>query len=105
MNLPGVIVDLPTLTSKDEDDLVKWGLPNDIDFIAASFVRKGSDVTNIRKASQGSLAFCICSPASAQGLAYPGGFVCFFWLVGEGGGGRGGVSDQQFCPPEVAHPC
>lgn len=52
MNLPGVIVDLPTLTSKDEEDLIKWGLPNDIDFIAASFVRKGSDVTNIRKVCQ-----------------------------------------------------
>lgn len=49
VNLPGVIVDLPTLTKKDEEDLVQWGLPNDIDFIAASFVRKGSDVTNIRK--------------------------------------------------------
>lgn len=49
VNLPGVVVDLPTLTKKDEEDLVQWGLPNDIDFIAASFVRKGSDVTNIRK--------------------------------------------------------
>lgn len=49
MNLPGVVVDLPTLTKKDEDDLVAWGLPNDIDFIAASFVRKGSDLDYIRK--------------------------------------------------------
>ena len=49
VNLPGVVVDLPTLTKKDEEDLTKWGLINDIDFIAASFVRKGSDVTNIRK--------------------------------------------------------
>ena len=49
VNLPGVIVDLPTLTKKDEEDLTQWGLINDIDFIAASFVRKGSDVTNIRK--------------------------------------------------------
>lgn len=49
VNLPGVIVDLPTLTKKDEEDLTKWGLINDIDFIAASFVRKGSDVVNIRK--------------------------------------------------------
>ena len=45
-------MDLPTLTKKDEEDLVQWGLPNDIDFIAASFVRKGSDITNIRKVSQ-----------------------------------------------------
>ena len=49
MNLPGVVVDLPTLTKKDEDDLVNWGVPNDIDFIAASFVRKGQDLDNIRK--------------------------------------------------------
>ncbi len=49
MNLPGVIVDLPTLTAKDETDLVQWGIPNDIDFIAASFVRKGSDLDYIRK--------------------------------------------------------
>ena len=51
VNLPGVIVDLPTLTKKDEEDLVNWGIPNDIDFIAASFVRKGQDLDNIRKAS------------------------------------------------------
>lgn len=50
VNLPGVVVDLPTLTKKDEDDLVNWGIPNDIDFIAASFVRKGQDLDNIRKA-------------------------------------------------------
>ena len=33
-------MDLPTLTDKDKDDLVHWAIPNDIDFIAASFVRK-----------------------------------------------------------------
>lgn len=49
VNLPGVVVDLPTLTKKDEVDLVNWGIPNDIDFIAASFVRKGQDLDNIRK--------------------------------------------------------
>jgi pyruvate kinase len=49
VNLPGVVVDLPTLTKKDEEDLVTWGIPNDVDFIAASFVRKGQDLDNIRK--------------------------------------------------------
>lgn len=49
MNLPGVVVDLPTLTEKDIDDIVNWGIPNEIDFIAASFVRKASDVTKIRE--------------------------------------------------------
>jgi len=55
VNLPGVVVDLPTLTAKDETDLVQWGVPNDIDFIAASFVRKGSDLDYIRKV-------CGCPP-------------------------------------------
>ena len=48
MNLPGCIVDLPTLTEKDEDDLVDFGLEQNVDFIAASFVRKASDVEYIR---------------------------------------------------------
>ena len=48
MNLPGAIVDLPTLTEKDEDDLVEFGIKNNVDFIAASFVRKASDVETIR---------------------------------------------------------
>ena len=48
-NLPGVIVDLPTLTEKDIDDIVNWGVKNNVDYIAASFVRKASDVHQIRK--------------------------------------------------------
>lgn len=50
VNLPGVIVDLPTVTEKDKDDILNWGIPNQIDFIAASFVRKGQDIVNIRVA-------------------------------------------------------
>lgn len=49
MNLPGVIVDLPTLTEKDIVDLQEWGVKNHVDFIAASFVRKPSDVIKIRE--------------------------------------------------------
>ena len=64
VNLPGVVVDLPTLTAKDETDLVQWGLPNDIDFIAASFVRKGSDLDYIRKVAPLFAAFQPpCTPA------------------------------------------
>ena len=48
MNLPGAVVDLPTLTQQDELDIVEFGLNNGIDFIAASFVRKASDVQYIR---------------------------------------------------------
>lgn len=41
MNLPGAVVDLPTLTDKDVDDLQNFGVKHGVDFIAASFVRKG----------------------------------------------------------------
>ena len=44
MNLPGVKVDLPTITEKDRDDIVNFGVRHAVDFIAASFVRKGSDI-------------------------------------------------------------
>ncbi|RAW43267.1 hypothetical protein PC110_g630 [Phytophthora cactorum] len=49
MNLPGCKVLLPTLTEKDEDDLINFGLVHGIDYIAASFVRTGQDIDNIRK--------------------------------------------------------
>eukprot|EP00744_Colponema_vietnamica_P001568 GILI01002586.1.p1 GENE.GILI01002586.1~~GILI01002586.1.p1 ORF type:complete len:529 (+),score=205.88 GILI01002586.1:236-1588(+) len=49
MNLPGVIVDLPTVTEKDEDDFINFGIPQGIDLIAASFVRKASDIEKIRE--------------------------------------------------------
>ncbi|KAF0691782.1 Aste57867_17053 [Aphanomyces stellatus] len=48
MNLPGAKVSLPTMTERDEDDLVNFGLVQGVDFIAASFVRTGQDIDNIR---------------------------------------------------------
>lgn len=49
MNLPGAIVDLPTLTEKDEADLTQFGIQQNIDMIAASFVRKQEDIEYIRE--------------------------------------------------------
>lgn len=49
MNLPGVIVELPTFTDKDVDDIINFGIKYKVDFIAASFVRKKSDVSNLRQ--------------------------------------------------------
>ncbi|XP_009405246.2 pyruvate kinase, cytosolic isozyme-like [Musa acuminata AAA Group] len=37
VNLPGIIVDLPTLIEKDKEDILKWGIPNKIDMIVLSF--------------------------------------------------------------------
>lgn len=48
VNVPGVEIKLPGITEKDAKD-IKFGIQNEIDFIAASFVRKGSDVLEIRK--------------------------------------------------------
>lgn len=71
MNLPGVVVDLPTLTEKDVDDIVNWAIPNDIDFIAASFVRKGSDIDNIHKVWCVWLWFWHRRPVCSRCPAYP----------------------------------
>lgn len=48
VNLPGVVINLPAITEKDISD-IKFGIEQGIDFIAASFVRKASDVLEIRK--------------------------------------------------------
>ena len=48
VNVPNVKINLPAITEKDIDDIV-FGIENGIDFIAASFIRKGDDVTEIRK--------------------------------------------------------
>ena len=48
INVPGVEINLPSITQQDIDD-IRFGIENDVDFIAASFVRKAEDVTEIRK--------------------------------------------------------
>ena len=47
INVPGVKTKLPGITEKDRADII-FGIENDIDFIAASFVRRASDVQEIR---------------------------------------------------------
>ncbi len=47
INIPGVHIQLPALTEKDREDL-RFGVEQDFDFIAASFVRQASDVEEIR---------------------------------------------------------
>lgn len=70
MNLPGVVVDLPTLTDKDIKDIQDWGVVNGVDFIAASFVRKASDVTKIREVlgEKGKGIKIICKIENQEGL-------------------------------------
>lgn len=48
VNVPGVSVNLPGITEKDANDIL-FGIEQGIDFIAASFVRRASDVLEIRQ--------------------------------------------------------
>lgn len=47
-NLPGVKLTMPFISEKDEND-IRFGCRNDVDFIAASFTRRKQDVLDIRE--------------------------------------------------------
>lgn len=47
VNVPGVRVQLPGMTDKDEQDIL-FGIQEGVDFIAASFVQRAADVMDIR---------------------------------------------------------
>ncbi len=47
INIPDTKIQLPALTDKDREDL-RFAAENDFDFVAASFIRKASDVEDIR---------------------------------------------------------
>ncbi|VFP88810.1 pyruvate kinase PykF [Candidatus Erwinia haradaeae] len=48
INLPGISVKLPVLAEKDKHDLL-FGCEQGVDFIAASFIRRSTDVIEIRE--------------------------------------------------------
>lgn len=48
VNVPNVSIKLPGITEKDVKDII-FGIEQKVDFIAASFVRKASDVLEIRE--------------------------------------------------------
>jgi pyruvate kinase len=48
INLPGVVLDIPTFTDKDRDDL-EAGLQMGVDWAAMSFVRSGEDANPLRE--------------------------------------------------------
>ena len=52
VNIPGVKLDLPSLTAKDRED-IRLGIQLDVDYIAASFIRSAGDVIAIRKVIEG----------------------------------------------------
>ncbi len=48
INLPGISVDMPYMSESDKKDIL-FGIENDVDFVAASFVRREEDVIELRK--------------------------------------------------------
>ena len=48
MCLPGCVVELPTVTDQDKIDIVEFGLKHNVDLIALSFTRRGSDIEDVR---------------------------------------------------------
>lgn len=48
VNVPNVDLSMPYISEKDYDDIV-FGIENDFDFVAASFVRTADDILQIRK--------------------------------------------------------
>jgi len=48
INLPNTDISLPALSQKDKED-IKWGIENGMEYIAVSFVKKCSDILEVRK--------------------------------------------------------
>lgn len=47
INLPGIHIHMPYISERDKED-IKFGIKNDVDYIAASFVRNAKDVLELR---------------------------------------------------------
>ena len=70
VNVPGTDLSMEYLSEKDKADII-WGAQNDVDFIAASFVREAADVTAIRellKANGGESIQIIAKIENEQGV-------------------------------------
>ena len=70
INLPGVAVNVPALSEKDEDDL-RWALKLGADMIALSFVRNAKDIVRVHEimAEEGRFAPVIAKIEKPQAVA------------------------------------
>jgi pyruvate kinase len=69
INVPGVPIQLPAVTEKDREDIL-FGIREGIDFIAASFTRKASDILAVRRLveEQGANIKIIAKIESREGI-------------------------------------
>lgn len=69
VNLPGVRINLPSITSQDRQDIA-FGIEHDVDFIALSFVRHANDVLELKEILKNKKGIKIISKIEdAEGLA------------------------------------
>ena len=70
VNLPGTDIKMSCLTEKDRKDL-EFGIKNDVEFMALSFVRKASDIEELREIlkERGSKAQIIAKIETPQAIA------------------------------------
>ena len=52
VNFPNTVIDINVITKKDEKDIA-WGVENNVDYFAISFVQNGSDMERARKLLNG----------------------------------------------------
>ncbi len=69
VSLPDIDVSLPSISLKDHDDIV-FGVAQEVDFFAASFVRKSEDIEHIRQVVTdcGGSQFIIAKIENRQGV-------------------------------------
>jgi len=69
VNVPGISIKLPGVTEKDIED-IRFGITRGIDFIAASFTRKASDILAVRQIAEemGATVQIIAKIESQEGI-------------------------------------
>ena len=69
INLPGVAVNVPALSEKDEDDL-RWAIRLGVDMVALSFVRNASDIVRVHEImnEEGKFLPCIAKIEKPQAV-------------------------------------
>jgi len=69
VNLPDTVISTPVLTTKDKKDL-EFGIKNNVDFIAQSFVQNASDITKLKNilTKRGSSALVVAKIETTEAI-------------------------------------
>ena len=109
VNLPGVRINLPSITSKDMDD-INFGIKNKVDFIALSFVRDKEDLQKLQQIlnKKKSHAKIIAKIENQEGLDNINDICKFSWGVMVARGDLGietSLTDLPNIQRKIMHAC